>query len=171
MPQTLIDIGNAFAAIAATLEDLDGGELAPEAAAAIDAFFADMGPTRDAKLDAYVAAIRAHELRASVRREERDRLDKLVKADENVSARLKERLKWFLETTGEKRIDTARYKIALRVNGGKAPLEIDEGAALPPQYIVMEPRPNKEAIREALAAGEHIDGCRMLPRGNHVRID
>ncbi len=171
MPQTLIDIGQAFAQIANMLDDLDGGELTPEMAIMLDEFFAEMGSARDEKLDSYVAAIRSHELRASVRREERDRLDRLVKADENVSARLKERLKWFMEATGDKKIETERYRISLRANGGVLPLEIADEKALSGEFVIMEPRPNKTAIREALTKGQEIAGCRLCERGSHVRID
>lgn len=168
---TLIDIGQEMTALAALLDELPDGELTPETAAALDAWFAEIEGDREHKLDGYCALIENWQLRAAARKGAAERLLRHVQADENRVKRLKERLKFFMEMTGQKKVETERYKIAVCNNGGKAPVEITGDVhAMPPQFQRVTIAPNTDVIREALEAGGKWDFARLLPRGTHLRI-
>ena len=171
MSENLLEIGQDVNALAELIDGLEGGEMTPETEAALESFFAEIGEARDRKLDGYCALIRTWILRAAARREETERLAMLVQSEENKAKILKERLKMFLEMTGTKRIDTARYRITLCGNGGKLPLDYPEDPTqLPETFQRIEIKADTETIRNALENGEDVPGCRLLPRGSHVRI-
>ena len=68
---TLLAIADDLVAFRQLLEEAaadDDGELTPEADAALESWFAELGHQRDAKLDAYCALIREWTLRAAARR-------------------------------------------------------------------------------------------------------
>lgn len=168
---SLLEISDELTAFSEMIDELPGGEIPQELAAIIDTWFAELGEARDKKLDGYAALIRQLELRASIRRGEAERMLNLAVPEENKARRLRERLKLFMQTHGEKRIDTARFRISLRGNGGVQPLEIDE-ARLSPNYIdekVIQV-PNKEAIRKAIESGIEVAGAALLPRGTNLQI-
>jgi len=169
---TLLDIAADVAAIAALVDDCDA-ELTPDVEEALTAWFAEVRGAESVKLDGYACYIRTLELRAAARKEEQERLAKLVASETNKAKRLKERLRQYLEATGQRRIDTARYRVTLAANGGKAPLVTPANARdLPPEYgeVRTEFVPDMDRIRAALERGETVPGCSLLPRGNHVRI-
>jgi len=174
MPTLLQISGELLAFIALLDEAADAdGELSPEAAETLDRWFADLSQDRDLKLDNYAALIRELTLRAAARREEKERLERRVSADEHVVDSLKTRLRMFLEAQGIQKVETQRYRIALCQNGGAQPYALDVPAEqLPEQYRRSETtyRPRVEAIRDALVAGQDVPGCRLLPRGRHLRI-
>jgi hypothetical protein len=157
----------------ALLDLIDGAdaELDPATEAALDAWFQEVEVAEATKLEGYCRLIRILELRAAARKEEAERIAKLVRVDENKARSLKDRLKLYLEVAGKKWIDTATYRITLVANGGKAPLEIPPNAAeLPEQVQRISVSADVDAIREALECGDAVFGCRLLDRGKHVRI-
>jgi hypothetical protein len=167
---TLLDISDDVRALADLIDETDA-ELTPEVEAALDQWFKELGDRQGAKLDAYAALIRISELRAAARREERDRLDRRIHADEVLAKRLKERLLLYFELTNQRGLETARYKIRVCQNGGVTPMKIDcPPESLPPPYQRHVVQANTEAIRKSLEAGNRIGGCELLPRGKHVRI-
>jgi hypothetical protein len=168
---TLLEIGADCQALQALIEDLEDGILTPDAEAALDQWFAELGKARDAKLDGYAALIRSLELRAAVRKEERDRLTKRIDVDTNAAGRLKARLKEFFELQGLTKVETDRYRLSLVKNGGKVPLQMDvEPEQLPARLTRVRVEPDTEAIRAELEAGQAVPGCRLLPRATHMRI-
>jgi hypothetical protein len=153
------------------LIDAADPELDAATEAALDAWFQEVEVAEATKLEGYCRLIRTLELRAAARKEESERIAKLVRADENKARALKLRLQFYLEIAGKKRIDTATYRITLAANGGKPPLEIPPNAAeLPEQFQRISVSADVDAIREALDRGEAVFGCRLLERGKHVRI-
>ena len=129
---------------------------------------------RDDKLDNYAALIREIELRAAARKEEAERLAKLVKQDMNHAEHLKNRLKFFFQTHQHKTIDTERFRISLVQNGGKTPvvLHTADPEALPEGFRLelVQYKPNMEAIREALDRGEDLEFAEYGERGSNLRI-
>lgn len=167
---TLLEIGDDLLALA-TLIDEHGEELSSEVEQALEAWFAEVGEARDRKLDGYAALIRSMELRAAVRKEESDRLLKRVQVDANTARRLKDRLKMFMEMTGLKKVETARYRIVVQANGGKVPVDVQAAVEeLAPVFVRTRKEPDTDTIRAALEAGTDVPGCRLLPRGSHLRI-
>ena len=151
--------------------DATGGELSPDVEAALDSWFAELEGARDAKLDSYVSLIREMQLRAAARREEAERLQMRVAADEAGVRRLKERLKLFLESQGARRVETSRFRVTVCQNGGLQPLEV----AVPPEMLATEYQRVRvevdgERLRKDLEAGKVVEGARLLPRGSHLRI-
>lgn len=169
---TLIDI-NADLVAFQTLLDECGDELSPEAAAALDEWFAELSAKQTDKLDAYGAVIRQFELRAVARQAEIDRLAVRVRVDQNNAKRLKDRLLAFLDAQEVSKVETARYKFSACNNGGKLPVKLPEDVGtLPAEYRRVETRviADQEKIRAALEEGREVPGCRLLPRGRHLRI-
>jgi Siphovirus Gp157 len=171
---SLLEINADLVAFRQLLEETaeaNAGEITPEAEQVLDEWFAALGQERDAKLDNYVALIRDYTLRAAARREEMERLAMRVKVDENQARRLKDRLKLFLELQGQKKIETARYRIAVAANGGKQAVEVLVPAGeLSAIYQRLKVEVDTEALREALTAGKEVAGARLQPRGTHLRI-
>ena len=169
---TLLEISAERLAFLARLEEC-GDELDPETEKELDAWFATLEATEQDKVDSYCALVREYELRAVARQAEVERLQRRIEVDENTAKRLKDRLKLHMETTGTRKIETARYTVRLQANGGRPPLKITcQPEELPPQYrtakLVVEP--NRDAIYIAVQHGEKINGVELLPRGNHLRI-
>lgn len=167
---TLLTISADFDALLALVEE-SGGELTKDGERVLDAWFAEIEGDRQAKVDGYCALVREHELKASLRREESERLAKRATADENFAKRLKQRLKEHMEHVGTPRIDTPRFTVSIQKNGGLAPLDISVPAtALPKAYQRVTVAADTEAIRAALAKGEQIEGVVLQERGSHLRI-
>lgn len=168
--KTLLSITADVRALLELIEECDA-ELDAATEASLDDFFREVKAAEGEKLEGYCRLVRTLELRAAVRREESERLIKLVRSEENKARRLKERLKMHMELTQAKRIDTATYRITLVANGGKSPLELPPDAKeLPPEYQTVLVESNNEAIRDALESGVKVPGCRLLERGRHVRL-
>lgn len=139
----------------------------------INSWLEQLGEERDRKLDGYAALISEMQTRAEVRKAEAKRLMELAADDEKRARLLKERLKWFFETHNFKTVETARYKLTIQHNGGKAPLILDESVpctALPERFQKVSIDPNTTAIRQALEAGEHLDFAQLGDRGTSLRI-
>lgn len=169
---TLLDIGNEMRAFLALLDETNG-ELTPETEAALDAFFAEISTDQAAKVDGYCALIRNEELVAAARREEVERLQNRISAGENFVKRLKLRLKEYMELTGQKNIETRRYKVGVVNNGGVQTYQMScRPEQLPEEYTdrVIQVQVKSYAIREALVAGKEVPGCNLQPRGTHLRI-
>ncbi len=97
----------------------------------------------------------------------------LASSNENRARLLKDRLKWFFETHNLKTIDTARYRLTLAKNDGKAPLIFDESVPvnqLPERFQKVSIDANTAAIREALECGEHLNFAQLGERGTSLRI-
>lgn len=165
---TLLDLA---ADAAALLELIDGvEELTPEVESALDGWFKEVGDAEAERVDSICCIVRTLDLRAACRREEAERLTRLVKAEENKSRRIKDRLRLYLDIAGKRRVDTARYRVTVCSNGGKAPLDLPDPASLPEEYRRVEFHADVDTIRAALESGVEVPGCALLPRGSHVRI-
>lgn len=166
--KTLVEIGEAARNLLRIVEE-EGAD--GEIPAELDSFFSALAEEKERKLDSYVALIRHCQLRASARRDEADRLASRAEVDENIVKRLKARLQFFMELTGEKSIETDRYKITLAKNGGLQPVVVAcKPAELPPEFQQADIKPRTEDIRNALLAGNEIPGCSLAPRQSHIRI-
>ena len=139
----------------------------------INNWFEQLGDERDHKLDGYAALITEMLARAEVRKAESKRMAELATTDDNRARLLKDRLKWFFQTHNLKTVETARYKLSIAKNGGKAPLILDESipvTQLPEQFQRVSVDANTTAIREALERGERLDFAQLGERGTSIRI-
>ncbi len=97
----------------------------------------------------------------------------LAATDDNRARLLKDRLKSFFQVHNLKTVETARYKLSIAKNGGRAPLILDESipvTELPEQFQRVSVDPNTTAIREALERGEKLDFAQLGERGTSLRI-
>jgi hypothetical protein len=95
------------------------------------------------------------------------RANRLRKRAESVKAYLL----FNLQATGINKIEAPEFVIAVRNNPES--VKILENAQIPAEYLVTPepppPRPDKTAIKAALKAGKHIDGC-YLEAGQRLEI-
>lgn len=174
MSQTLLGIEfGELAALSELLDEIPGGEITDEVSAIIEAWFAEIGEARESKIEAYCHLIRSHELRASIRSDEADRIKDLAKRDGAIVTKLRERLKFWFELTGTKKVETPRFRVSLSNVGGSLPVEIDPGAELNPQWIATKvtTSPDRKAIHDALKSGVVVPGCRLGERQKSLRIE
>ena len=172
---TLIDISAELLALNDALEALDGDS--EQQTEELYAWFAelleDATEARNRKLDNYAALITELEARAEIRKQEAKRLSDRARVDSNRAASLKNMLQEFFSRHDLKTVETARYRLALVSNGGKAPLIVDEDygtAAIPDELCKVTRDPDTAAIRAALEAGEVLTFARLGERGQSMRI-
>lgn len=143
----------------------------PEAEAALGDHLAALAEAFDHKADDYAALVRVCETRAAARREEAKRMDALADSDDACAERLRAALLRAMQATGRDKVETARFKLAVRKNGGKIPVVINDPTDVPALYRVPKITEvlDKDAIREALEAGKAVPGASLGERG--VRLD
>lgn len=125
------------------------------------------------KIDNILALIQSRKRWVQIRKEEADRLNKLIRKDENTIKFLNEYLLRHLEAQEVKKLRTKRFNLTVANNGGKLPLWIDnklDPQELPKKYQQVTVEVNKNAIREALEAGEELEFAGFSERGKHLRI-
>lgn len=146
--------------------DQHGAE-SPETEAAFREHAMSLAEAFDAKADDYAALIRIAETRAAARREESERLALLAASDDLLAKRLKESLLIAMQETGRTKVDTARFRLSVKRNGGKTPVDISDTALLPPEYLVpkVTHTVDRDAIRAALEAGTPVPGAALGERG------
>jgi Mor family transcriptional regulator len=168
-PRTLFAISDDLEKLSELLDECDDVQQRE----LIDSWFEQLGAERDSKLDNYCALIAEMLARAEARKVEAKRLLKLASTDENRAKLLEGRLKWFFETHNVKTLDTARYRLSLAGNGGKAPLILKDGVSptgLPERFQKLSIDLDTSAIREALERGEELDFAVLGERGASLRI-
>lgn len=145
--------------------DLDREDLADDTRDALmDAWLEAQGHVIE-KLDHYAAWIKCIQDQAEGRRaqakrmqEQIDRLRKLAEADENRAAKAEERMTQFFERHKHQKIKTARFDLTYQAVGGVRALIIDVPVeklqAKFQKQIPATIEADKDALREALAAGE-----------------
>lgn len=173
MNKTLYEIGSEFIELENLLEEIGGDVSDAEIEKQIDDFLADLTMQRDKKLDGYASLIVELQSRGEARAAEARRLIDLANDDMEKGRKLQERLKAFFERTNVSKVETFRFKLSVVKNGGKTPVALNAAlnfAELPEEYRKVRFDPDKDAIREALEAGEKLDFARLEQRGTHLRI-
>lgn len=101
------------------------------------------------------------------------RLQDRKKAFEARAERIKETLMKSMNAIGRKKIQTATHTFTVSKNGGKIPVVISLFATandVPDEFRNVKYDFNKDAIREALEAGEILDFAELGERGESLRI-
>lgn len=106
-----------------------------------------------------IAALKAEEERLRARRN----------ALERNQLRLMKAIREAMNALGKTKIKTEKFTFSVSKNGGLQPIKVD-AEKLPDKFkkVIMEP--DNEHIREAIKAGETIEGVEVLPRGEHLTI-
>ena len=172
---TLYEIESDLQALADILSEVGGDVSDEEAEAAVDAWLAEGKEALAEKVDRYVSVIRESEAKALVLKGEADLFAARSKSNANVAAKLKDRLKFFLESHQMESVEGKRFKVRLQANGGKAPLTVapeveSDPSTLPAGLYKLVATLDKEAIRAALESGATVNGCAIGERGKNVRI-
>lgn len=173
MKQTLFDIGADALALYQLLEEMDGDISDPVNAAIVDEFFAENEKNLHTKVDGYGMLIREYEMYLTGLKAEAARMARNAAIEANKIDALKDRLKYFMESTGQTRIKTDRNNFTVANNGGKQPLKITCSADELPEDFRLEEivyKPLTETIREAIERGETLPFAHLEPRGTHLRI-
>lgn len=151
---------------------VEAGDLDPDAfEAALCAWLGEAGDKLE-RIAAWHAAVKARVERDTAQREAYDTAVRRGKADIERAKALAFDLLAKREEMGEapRVVGVAR----LQTNGGKAPmlgLDRVDPATLPDDLVVIERRPNADAIRLALAAGREVSGVTVGERGRSVRFE
>lgn len=132
------------------------GELSPELEQALSRV--DLAVAT--KIDSYAYLERWFESQSSFYKSEADRYSKVSKALMNARERLRNGIKYAMQTLGRDEVQgmTTRYKLA----GTQPSLEVNE-ALLPMEYKVIQYVPDSAKIRAALKEGVNIPGAALVP--------
>jgi len=169
--QTLWNIGEQMQALDDLLADCEWND--PKTQQTLQAWADEIGADFAIKLDNCCAFIRTLEARIDARKEEAARLAGRATVDSNNLKHLKEYVLKVMEWHKVKTIDTPRFKVTARANGGKQPLEcLVKPEDLPPELQIRneEIKANIDEIRRLLEAGTLVGGCRLLPRGTSLSV-
>ena len=113
-------------------------------------------------------------MEASAARAEAEQYAMMAKTRENAVGRIKERIKWYLESTERKAIETTSgKKFAIQSNGGKQALKLADSIdldAVPAELVRVVRTIDTDAVRDAIGAGQAFDWATLEPRGTHLRI-
>lgn len=130
----------------------------------------EVAEARDEKINGYAYVIRRLEHEATVAKEEAEHWRAKAQQRENHAKRLKTALVEHMQSVGQQKLSTDKFKLAVQQNGGKEPVEFDVDS-LPDEYFnVPEPVPDVDRIRNALIQGVEVPGADLRGRGFHLRI-
>ena len=121
--------------------------------------------------DHVMALVKEREARAAIRKAEAKRLTARAKVDENSAKWFKAKLTDILRAVKAKRIETKRFKISRC--SSRAPVEVACNVEdLPEKYqrVKTEVSADKDALREALEAGEKIEGVTLGEGSEYLRV-
>lgn len=144
----------------------------PDAEAALAEHRVALIEALTSKAEDYAALIRVCESRAEARRVEAERMEMLAAADEAVADRLKRLLMDAMIATNNTKLDTERFRLSIRRNGGKTPVVISDETAIPIDFRVpkITESIDKDAIREALESGTNVPGASLGERGQRLEL-
>ena len=173
--QSIFDIQDDFDALFWMAEEeranSEDGTISEETQKMLDDFERELATSLADKADNYIYVMRDAEGRADTIKAEIKRLKALETSYRNKSARLKTMLRGAMMFMKMDKLVTKLHKLSLAKAGGKQKLEINcKPEDLPDYFIDMVPQIDKDALREALADGEQIDGVQLLPREMTLRI-
>lgn len=121
------------------------------------------------KADAYAVVIQEAKVTAEKFEAEAARLQARAKAVKNSIDRMKDRLKFAMETMNIKELKGKYHRLRIQKNGGALPLEIT--GEVPDTYKKIVYEDDKAKIREALKDGKELGFAHLGERGTHIKID
>jgi hypothetical protein len=171
--RTIYDISADLAALETILHENGGDITDPQASSALAEWERELETDLAGKVDRYCALIAEMEVRAAARRAEAERLVDLAKADESGAAGLRDRLRFIWQARNLGPLQTARFRVSISRNGGKAPLSISGEADSLPAWAVKR-RADRVPVDlddlAALEAGNVLPFARLEERGSRISI-
>ena len=123
------------------------------------------------KADGYAKVIRTLEGDAAACDAESKRLRNKKQTIENNIKRMKQALQYAMEATGKTKFKTPLFSFGIQKN--PAAVVMDEGCIenIPERFLIpQDPVIDKKAIKEALKAGEDLEGIAHLEQSESLRI-
>ena len=167
MVSTLYEIADDLKAIEDLLIEQGGAVQAGSDEDVVMEWLNDTHDKLENKLERYGRLIREFEARANARAEEAGKLRERAGVAKNAAANLRQRLQWFLETQGLKKVETASFQFSVRGNGGVQPMELLE-EEVPDEFKKLVVDQTK--IREALQNGEELAFAKLVERGKSLSM-
>ena len=167
-PFTLFELSDKIKAI---IGDIIDAEIAgdEDEVQALIAELDGLHEARESKHEAYVHVIKNSLSTGEACKTEAKAFDVRGNALLNLAKRLKERLLFDLQQHEQESVPAGIFKIARQTNGMPSLVLDIEPEDLPREYQKVTVEEDTTALRQALNAGEKIDGVK-LEKGEHVRI-
>mgnify|MGYP002514674598 CR=1 FL=1 len=125
----------------------------------------------EVKAESYAKVMKNLEADVSAIKAEIDRLSERKKTIENNIKRMKAALQYAMELTGKTKFKTPLFSFGIQKN--PAAVVMDEGYIenIPERFLIpQDPVIDKKAIKEALKAGEDLEGIAHLEQSESLRI-
>lgn len=122
------------------------------------------------KVENYCQLIRNIEEREASRAKEAKRIAELAKHDEKAAGRLKAALKAAMERTNRLKLETARFRLTVKKNGGLLPLEFTGEVPDSFKKTKTETVVDSDAIRKALEEGKELPFAKLKERATRLEI-
>lgn len=151
---TLYEISAEQLRINEMLEE-SGGELTPEIEEALllneENFMV--------KAEGYIETIARYEAMSEAASERIAQLQGYKKTATNIAKRMRERLAQGMHIMGRDKVELGLHKIAVRCSTS---VNITDEARLPNSFIIVETKPDKKRIGDALKSGELVPGAELV---------
>lgn len=137
-----------------------------------ESFEAFVNSTEDAIADKFeaICKLRANKKAMSEAcRSEEKRIAAKRKVEDNAVKYFERRLLESMTVRGIKKQEAGTFTVSRQKNGGVKALKVDVGL-IPDEYVIQEPKPDKDALRAALDSGEVVEGAYYEPRSEGIRI-
>jgi len=123
------------------------------------------------KADGYAMVIRQLNADAKAAKEEADRLTARKKALENSADRITKNLQAAMVAVDKKKFKTALFSFGIQKNPASVVMDTTDVFKIPQEFITIpDPVINKAAIKDALKAGENLEGIAHFEQGESLRI-
>lgn len=132
-----------------------GGELTPELE---EALVINEGNFM-VKVEGYVETIARYKALAEIAAQRIAELQRYKKTAENIQKRLKEYLGFGMELMGRDKVEVGLHKVSYRRSTA---VNITNEAHIPNEYIFVETKVNKDAVKRALKEGIAIPGAELV---------
>ena len=158
------------------IDKIDGVDIPAEIAEIYNNILAEAEQTKNDfadKIDGILCLIQSRKKWLRISKEEAERLQKLIKKDENTIKFLTDYLLRHLEAQEVTKLRTNKFNLTVANNGGKLPIWIESKVNpkdLPKKYQSIIVEINKNAVRFALEQGEDLEFAGFSERGKHLRI-
>jgi len=170
MNLTLYEIEDALAQLAEAREQAEHEGDAIQVAKIDDAL--EHYLSREAKkIDSYANLLKQMGDEVTLCRMEAARLHDRACAIENRRDAMKQNAMAVMNRFGVRSLKSARNTLRIQANGGLQAMDIYNPTGLPPEFMQWTLVPKQTEIRIALERGEEIPGARLLPRGEHLRVE
>ena len=162
---TLYDLTNDYMELLELAEDPDIDEQA-----FLDTLEGIEGALED-KADNYAKCMRMLEADAKGIKAEEDRLSARRKTIENNIKRMKSALQYAMQVTGKRKFKTPLFSFNIQKNPAAVVVDEQYIENIPERFLVRkDPEINRKAIKDAINAGEDLEGLAHLEQTESLRI-